>query len=173
MKGSDDMTFEQFKTNVEQWAADRGIYEHSTITAQLLKALSELGELADAIIKGDRGGLKDAIGDVAVCMVNANHLDGGNDLAQQPDSRFLSRQYSHSYKVVADLCRNIAGLMDDQSAGYGSSWGGYGHACRLLKEVASMHGLKFDECCESAWHEIKDRKGKMVAGGAFVKDGES
>jgi len=162
------MTFAQFKTNVEQWATDRGIYEHSTITAQLLKALSELGELADAIIKGDRDGLKDAIGDVAVCMINANHFGGGYDLARQPNSRFLYRQYSHSHKVVADLCRNIGGLIDGESYD-----GSYDYAMMLLVEVASMHGLKFDECCEAAWNEIKDRKGKMVAGGAFVKDGES
>lgn len=162
------MTFEQFKTNVEQWANDRGIYEHSTITAQLLKALSELGELADAIIKGDRDGLKDAIGDVAVCMVNANRFAGGGDLAQKPNSRSLFRKYSHSHKVVADLCRNIGGLIDDESYP-----GSYNYAMMLLEEVASMHGMNFDECCESAWLEIKDRKGKMVAGGAFVKDGES
>ena len=32
------MTFDEFKNNVEQWAAERGIYEHSTAEAQLLKA---------------------------------------------------------------------------------------------------------------------------------------
>jgi len=30
-------------------------------------------------------------------------------------------------------------------------------------------GLRFDECQEAAWEEIKDRKGKMV-GGVFVKE---
>lgn len=160
------MNFPEFKANVEQWAADRGIYKHSTITAQLLKALSELGELADAIIKSDRDGLKDAIGDVAVCMVNANHFDGGNDLAPRAAGRFLYRQYSHSHKVVADLCRNIGGLID-------GGHGGYDYAMMLLEKVASMHGLKFDECCESAWNEIKDRKGRMVPGGAFVKECEA
>jgi hypothetical protein len=33
-----------------------------------------------------------------------------------------------------------------------------------------MSGLDINECCESAWIEIKDRKGRMVAGGAFVKE---
>src|SRR5699024_12760953 len=64
------MNWNKFKNNVEQWAAERGIYEHSTPEAQLLKALSELGELADAVVKNDREALKDAIGDVAVCLVN-------------------------------------------------------------------------------------------------------
>jgi hypothetical protein len=46
------MTFEDFKTNVQQWATERGIYEHSTAVAQALKAVSELGELCDAVVKG-------------------------------------------------------------------------------------------------------------------------
>src|SRR5699024_9890193 len=58
------------------WAEERGIYEHSTPEAQLLKALSELGELADAVIKNDREALIDAIGDVAVCMVNYAKMAG-------------------------------------------------------------------------------------------------
>lgn len=159
------MNFPEFKANIVQWATDRGIYEHSTITAQQLKALSELGELADAIIKGDRDGLKDAIGDVAVCLVNANHLDGGNGLAQLPGRSLLFKRYSHSHEVVADLCRNIAGLMDGERTG-----AGYGYAMLLLEKVASMHDLKFAECCEAAWLAIKDRKGRMVPGGAFVKE---
>ena len=162
------MTFEEFEALVFGWSTDRGIYEHSTITAQLLKALSELGELADAIIKGDRDALKDAIGDVAVCMVNANRFDGGNDLAQRPDRRCLLRRYSHSHKVVADLCRNIGGLIDGESYA-----GSYDYAMMLLAEVASMHGLKFDECCEAAWLEIKDRKGDLNELGVFVKEGDA
>ncbi len=100
------MTFEQFRNNVEGWAEARGIYAHSTQAAQALKAVSEMGELADAVIKNDLPGLEDAIGDVIVCLVN----------------------------------------------------------------LAVMSGLDINECCESAWNEIKDRKGHMVAGGAFVKE---
>lgn len=162
------MKFTEFKNNVERWAEERGIYKHSTKEAQLLKGLSELGELADAIVKNDMDALKDAIGDVAVCIVNANHFAGGYDLAQKPSKRFLFRTYSHSHKVVADLCRNIGGQIDGERY-----VGSYDYAMMLLDEVASMHGLRFNECCEAAWLEIKDRKGRMVEGGAFVKEGEA
>ena len=87
------MTFEQFAANVQAWSEARGIYERSSKHAQALKAVSEMGELADAVIKNDRDALQDAIGDVIVCLVN----------------------------------------------------------------VAEMSGLDVSECCESAWHEIKDR----------------
>lgn len=62
--------------NVINWAAERGIYEHSTIQAQVLKAVSEMGELADATIKGDRDAFIDAVGDVMVCLTNAAFMHG-------------------------------------------------------------------------------------------------
>lgn len=34
---------------------------------------------------------------------------------------------------------------------------------------AHMHGLSLGQCLASAYHEIKDRRGKMV-GGVFVKE---
>lgn len=98
--------FNEFRANVEHWADARGIYEHSTLQAQVLKAVSEIGELADAAIKGDGEALEDAIGDVVVCLINA---------------AFLAQ--------------------------------------------VDMH-----ECFARAWNEIKDRKGRMVPGGAFVKE---
>ena len=98
--------FDEFQANVEQWADARGIYEHSTLQAQVLKAVSEMGELADAAIKGDGAALEDAIGDVVVCLIN---------------TAFLAQ-------------------------------------------------VNMNECFARAWNEIKDRKGRMVAGGAFVKE---
>lgn len=96
----------EFIFNVQSWADTRGIYDHSTSTAQLLKAISEVGELADAHAKNDRKEVIDAIGDVMVCLVN----------------------------------------------------------------YCAMEDLTLEQCCESAWNEIKNRKGRMIEGGVFVKD---
>ena len=100
------LTFEQLTRNVQEWAFERGIYEHSSARAQLLKAFSEMGELADAEIKGDVLAARDAVGDVLVCLIN----------------------------------------------------------------FCAMSGLGITDCLAAAWDEIKDRKGRMVPGGAFVKD---
>lgn len=62
--------------NVERWAADRGILKHSTPSAQLLKTMSELGELADATNKNDREGIIDGIGDVLVTLIIYSRLQG-------------------------------------------------------------------------------------------------
>lgn len=102
------MTFSQLEDNVLIWSCDRGILAHSTPAAQLLKAVSEMGELADAEIKGGKDEKMDAVGDVMVCLMN----------------------------------------------------------------YAEMNCFDLTSALESAWNEIKDRNGRMVPGGAFVKDEE-
>lgn len=90
---------------IMDWARARGIYEHSTPNAQLLKGISEMGELADAEIKNIHADKIDAIGDVIVCLIN----------------------------------------------------------------YAEMSNISLAEAVAAAYDEIKDRKGYMVPGGAFVK----
>ena len=100
------LTFEQLTRNVQEWAAARGIYAHSSARAQLLKAFSEMGELADAEIEDDGTAAADAVGDVLICLIN----------------------------------------------------------------YCTLYGLGITSCLAAAWDEIKDRKGRMIPGGAFVKD---
>lgn len=61
---------------VNDWGMQRGIYEHSTPQAQTLKAVSELGELADAIIMGERDQIIDGIGDTMVCLAHVAFMNG-------------------------------------------------------------------------------------------------
>lgn len=89
---------------VRAWSEARDIYKHSNPQAQTLKAVSELGELADNILKGRD--VRDDIGDVIVCLIN----------------------------------------------------------------VAALSGTNLSECLQKAWDDIKDRKGRMVEGGVFVKE---
>jgi NTP pyrophosphatase (non-canonical NTP hydrolase) len=102
------VNFERLQNLVENWAHERGIFKHSTATMQLLKAVSEMGELADAHAKDRKGDQIDAVGDVMVCLICYCYL------------------------------RNVDPV----------------------------------ECLMSAWEQIKDRKGRMMPGGVFVKDAD-
>lgn len=156
------LSWNEFTANVQQWATERGIYEHSTPEAQLLKALSELGELSDAVIKNDSEGLKDAIGDVAVCMVNYVAMaDCDVDLTGQTSgSDSDSEAIGFIALDIGDLLCNIYCDAEPKNIPI------------TLVEIASRNGLDFMDCCTHAWETIKNRRGKMVAGGAFVKDEE-
>lgn len=63
------MSFGAIELDVIRWAEDRGIIDNSDSKTQLLKAFSEMGELSDAIIKRDRAGVIDGLGDVLVCLL--------------------------------------------------------------------------------------------------------
>ena len=162
------MTFEEFQANVQGWSKERGIYEHSTALAQALKAVSEVGELADATIKNDIAELKDAIGDVAVCLVNVAYMDN-----YELDCEYILAPVVTGctpYETAAlgsnQICRMVSEI-----ARFGKvrGWSLNASMC-ALNAIAQTSDLDFLDCCESAWHEIKDRKGHMVAGGAFVKE---
>lgn len=64
------MSFAQIEMQVIQWAEARRIIPHATPTSQLLKAVSEMGELCDAEGKRDQVAIEDAVGDVLVCLIN-------------------------------------------------------------------------------------------------------
>ena len=63
------MSFTSLEMKVIQWAEARKILPNATSQTQLLKTMSELGELADAMIKGDRAGVIDGLGDVLVTLI--------------------------------------------------------------------------------------------------------
>lgn len=64
------MIYRDVEIKVIRWAEARRIIPNATPTSQLLKAMSEMGELADAEGKRDLPAIKDAVGDVVVCLIN-------------------------------------------------------------------------------------------------------
>jgi len=99
-------TYEELENDVIDWASERKIIQNGTSVSQLLKAIAEMGELADAFNKGDNVGIVDGLGDVLVCLIN----------------------------------------------------------------FAEIEQLNLVDCLESAYNEIKDRKGTLMPNGVFVKE---
>lgn len=64
------MEYRILEIEVIRWAEARKIIPNSTPVAQYLKAVSEMGELADALNKKDLAATKDAVGDTFVCLIN-------------------------------------------------------------------------------------------------------
>jgi NTP pyrophosphatase (non-canonical NTP hydrolase) len=70
------MTLDELILAVEDWAAARRIVPNSTPQAQLMKTMSELGELADATLKNDLAEKVDGLGDVLVTLIIYAKLSG-------------------------------------------------------------------------------------------------
>lgn len=100
------MSYEIVELDIIRWAEARQIIPNAKPYSQVLKAVSEMGELADAENKGDMEGIKDAVGDVVVCLIN----------------------------------------------------------------YCALRDISLVECLKGAYNEIKDRKGKLMPNGVFVKE---
>ena len=64
------MSWSKYEMLVLQWAEARRIIPNAKPVSQLLKAVSEMGELCDAEGKKDKAAIIDAVGDVLVCLIN-------------------------------------------------------------------------------------------------------
>jgi NTP pyrophosphatase (non-canonical NTP hydrolase) len=62
-------SYAEVEMQVIQWAEARRIIPNARPYTQLLKGVSEMGELADAEIKGDHAAIVDGVGDVLVCLI--------------------------------------------------------------------------------------------------------
>lgn len=98
--------YRAIEEDIRNWARERDIYIFSTATAQYMKACEEFGELASALTKNRQDLIRDAIGDILVCLI---------------------------------------------------------HVCTLRE-------LDLLDCLDGAYHQIKDRKGKMIETGVFLKE---
>jgi len=64
--------------DIRQWANDRGLYDKGNAKTQLIKLYEESGELSQALLKDDKAGIIDAIGDSVVVLTNLAYLVGTN-----------------------------------------------------------------------------------------------
>ena len=62
-------SFNELELKVLRWAEARKIIPNSSSHVQALKLVSEVGELCDALIKKDRDGVIDGIGDALVVLI--------------------------------------------------------------------------------------------------------
>ena len=62
-------TFNDLHLKIIRWGDERGIIKNSTPQAQLMKAITEMGQLVDALLKNNVPGVKDGVGDVIVCLM--------------------------------------------------------------------------------------------------------
>jgi NTP pyrophosphatase (non-canonical NTP hydrolase) len=71
-----DYNYEPMFKLIRQWAKDRDIYEKGDIKTQLIKLYEETGELSQSILKNDKDGIIDAIGDSIVVLTNLAEFNG-------------------------------------------------------------------------------------------------
>jgi len=87
------------------------------------------------------------------------------------DKGILSRENApkQSMKVMEELGETMGAILKDKKTS--DVVDGIGDILVTVIILAKQLGLEPTECLESAWNEIKDRKGKTV-NGTFIKEEE-
>lgn len=175
------MTTKDLIVKVIEWAEDRNLVSTDKVSqrAQYLKTLEELGELAEGINKADMDLIKDAIGDVLVCLIILSE-DMGCDSTSDTMSVVLDCGGTDmwcNFHPMVSLLTLLAELGDevfydgDVRTGYIELEDTFGIMCTTLARLCTPFGLNVVDCLEHAYDQIKDRKGIMY-NRVFIKESD-
>lgn len=162
------MRLKELITKIEQWAIDRELDKKATVEAQSIKTAEEMAELIIGISKDNIEVIKDSIGDVFVTLVIGNMIDEDFNIEKfiKDARRIISvnEDKKSKCKFISDLGESISNI----------AYWKYGEeeitfALTDIIHVSQFYDLDFTGCIESAYNEIKDRKGKTV-NGQFIKE---
>ncbi len=142
---------EQQQQRVIEICMGWGLYENTTEEKQILKFYTELGEYADAVLRDDRDAIIDAIGDMAVCLINAEVIENRLIGFGKPYCSFDNIYGIIDNLVIFAACRDYKQ----------TSW--------ILSSLAESHGTTLEHCLDTVIKVIEKRKGKMI-NGVFVKE---
>lgn len=158
---------------VIEWARQRGILDQSTAQFQMLKATEEHGEMAGAILRGDRDELIDALGDqLVVAIVQCAQL--GYDVGE---ATYAVQKFNYSGNSRADHClvllqlARVTECQGNVSGDIARSRYAFDNFQLLFTELArfcALENINPAEALDSVYDIISKRGGEM-RNGVWVK----
>lgn len=165
------MTINELIKLIEQWAIDRELDTKATVIGQIQKTAEEGAELLIGISKDNRELIKDGIGDVFVTLVIGNMINRNHDILKiyTGANAFVKQINIKDNKTY--YMSNVSNRIWDLFL-FGTYTQNYLYeTIQILIMTAKYYGFTFEECVESAYKEIANRRGKMI-NGTFVKESE-
>lgn len=155
------------------WARWRDLHKKGTVDGQAIKTAEEVAELIIGLSKDDKDKIIDSIGDVYVTLVVGNLIQGKADFEKAFKRAEVDSKNTVGYFGSPDKSEQIINLMaatkDILMLGYTTHTIGF--MLMNIMIVAGEKQLNFKSCVESAYEEIKGRKGRIVDG-TFVKESD-
>lgn len=148
-----------------QWSYDRGILTNGKISTQMLKLVSEVGELSTSLLY-DKS-VTDDIGDCMVLLTNISYMAKVDKVLLLYPS--LSEPSAHPFEQYLRLLEEIGNLAD--AVAKEKNLAPYiAQVLAQLNIMAIGFNYTLKECWAIAYEDIKDRKGFLNASGNFIKD---
>lgn len=138
--------------NVLNWADERNLLRPECAEKQYLKFLEEVGETARAILKNNKNEIIDGFGDIAVTVIILSSQ-------LKKTQHFFLNEKRGFYLDFSKLLSQVSSQHIDTLC------------LDTLIMTARGYGYDIEECLQSAWNEIKDRKGKTI-NGTFIKESD-
>ena len=158
------MEMKELIKKVEAWSKERGLGTADS-RKQRLKLWEEFGKLNASIVRDDREGAIDAIGDMLVVMIiYKQQLGYDNNNVFYPRKDNLDLIYRLEDIDLIDIIGH--GIYES-----GSCIECLGMIVENLTELAYRLNTNLEECLAAAYGAIKDRKGKMI-NGVFAKESD-
>lgn len=151
---------EELIKNIKQWSIDCNLHKADS-RKQLMILLEEFGKLNASILRDDADGVKDAIGDMMAILII---------LCQQKKEPYFPYVFIESSNEI-NIYKNIVGISGEISKLTESTYVPVTVITEYLNYIATAYHTTAKECLQSAYDEIKDRRGKMV-NGVFVKESD-
>lgn len=182
------MLLKETQEKVIQWSTVRRILSESKPHEQFNKLVEEVGELANGIAKNKLDVIKDSVGDALVVLTNLLAMTGSKfnldklneenydiefgfiSKSKSPHIQMLQVQSNLGYMatVLGDYVSDLFNSEEPVELAdyiYPEEYAGF---VENLRAISSIYGFTVEEAFESAYNEIKDRKG-MMKDGSFVK----
>lgn len=157
------MTLVKLEEVTAKWSQERGILANGKATTQMLKLVSEFGELGKNMNK-QGGDFRDDIGDCMVVLTNLSYLGKtkeGFNLSHNP----VDTNGNFNYFYLGEQL----GLMSDAIIKNQDITELITNSVNALARIAYLAGYTLEGCWTLAYNEIKDRKGFLNEHGNFIK----
>lgn len=156
---------EELIKKVEQWSIERGLNTADPMK-QRLKLWEEFGELCAAVARSNREDAIDAISDMLVVMIiycQQSHYPKTKGLFEVD---VVLLEYYDRMSIMEILERAARGILDAKI-----TIKRVRDVVTILANMTERLDTTLEECLQSAYDEIKDRRGKMI-NGVFVKESD-
>lgn len=168
------MELKGLNEKIVEWAIERNLDKEAKVEAQSIKTCEEFSELVIGLSKDKRELIEDSIGDVYVTCVVGNLISKFVvDLVEVYEK--AQKEYKNlktiffTYGIKSQISYITSCMRNVLTMGYTKHSVTTSLVCLIA--LSDLYGLPFEKCVESAYKEIKDRKGRMI-NGQFVKESD-